>query len=310
MGEKLTEWSQQSFGCIKKLIETKRKLLSKVKETVAKGEADYEVVKGLKAELNDLLDKESLMWEQRARALFLKCGDRNTSYFHSKASQRFQRNKISGLRNSVNAWCIEDKQIKDIAVDDFHSLFASSHPIEQSEIFEAVKPSVTQEMNEQLLKPFTKEEIDVALNQMETITASGPDGMPPLFYHSFWNLIGNVVSLAMLDCLNNCKISKEINHTNITLIPKVKSPEFITEFRPISLCNVIKLVSKVLANRLKAVLPVVVLENQSAFQAGRLITDNILMAFETLHYMKDHQQGSSGFMALKLDMSKAYDRVE
>jgi len=152
---------------------------------VAKGEADYEVVKGLKAELNDLFDKESLMWEQRAQALFLKCGDRNTSYFHYKASHRFRRNKISGLRNSANAWCTEDKQIKDIVVDYFHSLFASSHPTEQSEIFKAIKPSVTQEMNEQLLKPFTKEEVEVALNQMESITAQGPDGMPPLFYHSF-----------------------------------------------------------------------------------------------------------------------------
>ena len=61
---------------------------------MAKGEANYEVVKVLKVELNDLLDKESLMWEQRAQALFLKCGDRNTSYFHSKASHKFRRNKI------------------------------------------------------------------------------------------------------------------------------------------------------------------------------------------------------------------------
>ena len=117
-------------------------------------------------------------------------------------------------------------------------------------------------MNEQLLKPFTKEEVVVALNQRESITAPGPDDMPPFFYHSFWNLLGNDVSSAVLDCLNNCKIPKEINHTNITLIPKVKSQEFITEFRPISLCNVVyKLVSKVLANRLKAVLPAVVSEN-------------------------------------------------
>ena len=87
----------------------------------------------------------------------------------------------------------------------------------------------------------------------------------------------------------------EINHTFITLIPKVKSPERISEFRPISLCNVIyKLVSKVLANRLQWLLPDIILENQSAFQAGRLISDNILMAYETLHYMK-HQLGKAGF---------------
>ena len=75
----------------------------------------------------------------------------------------------------------------------------------------------------------------------------------------------------MLDCLNNCKIPREINCTNITLIPKVKSLELITEFRPISLCNVVyKIVAKVLANILKAILPHVISENQSVFQAGRL----------------------------------------
>ena len=71
-----------------------------------------------------------------------------------------------------------------------------------------------------------------------------------------------------------------------------------------------KVVSKVLANRLKGILPSVVSENQSTFQAGRLITDNIPMAFETLHYMKHHKKGKSWFMTMKLDMSKAYDWVE
>jgi len=71
-----------------------------------------------------------------------------------------------------------------------------------------------------------------------------------------------------------------------------------------------KVVSKVLANRLKGILPLVVSENQSAFQAGRVIIDNILMAFETLHYKNHHQTGKSGFMVLKLDMSKAYNCVE
>ena len=109
--EKLLGWSYQSFGCIKKQAETKGKMLSKAKTTIAKGEEDYEVVKSLKAKLNDLLDRESLIWQQCLRALFQKCGDRNTSYFHSKTSHRFRRNRISGLRNSANAWCIEGNQI-------------------------------------------------------------------------------------------------------------------------------------------------------------------------------------------------------
>ena len=71
-----------------------------------------------------------------------------------------------------------------------------------------------------------------------------------------------------------------------------------------------KLVFKVLANRLKKLLPDIISESQSAFQSDKTISDNILVAFESLHHMKHKRVGNLGFMAMKLDMSKAYDRVE
>ena len=146
---------------------------------------------------------------------------------------------------------------------------------------------------------------------MAPLKAPGPDGMPALFYHSFWHIIGSQVTNAVLSCLNSCKIPESINHTFITLIPKVPSPKRMSDFRPISLCNVIyKIMSKVIANRLKPILSKIISETQSAFVLGRLITDNVLVAFETLHYMKTRCEGRKGYMAIKLDMSKAYDRVE
>ena len=135
--------------------------------------------------------------------------------------------------------------------------------------------------------------------------------MNVLFYQKFWHLVGNDVSSAVLDFLNSGIKIPEINYTHIVLIPKVKSPEKMTDFRLISLCNVIyKIISKVIANRLKTILPQLISPTQSAFVPGRLITDNVLLAYETLHAMHGRKKGKKGALTLKLDVSKAYDRVE
>ena len=122
------------------------------------------------------------------------------------------------------------------------------------------------DMNRELIRSLSRDEVEATLKSMEPFSAPGPDGMPPTFFQTYWSIVGDDVSSAVLNCLNNCFFPAEINHTFITLIPKVKCPEKIFEFRPISLCNVIyKLLSKVLANRLHGVLPSIISENQSAF---------------------------------------------
>ena len=146
---------------------------------------------------------------------------------------------------------------------------------------------------------------------MHLTHAPGPDGMSAIFYQKYWNIVGNDVTSIVLNVLNFDNPMTKLNKTNITLVPKVKQPTRMKDFRPISLSNVAyKLIFKVLANRLKVVLSQLISENQSAFLPKRLITDNILVAFELMHYLDHKKEGRDGFMAVKLDMSKAYDRVE
>ena len=195
--------------------------------------------------------------------------------------------------------------------DYFKGLFLTSNPSHIEEVLATIPQVVSDSMNSDLMKNFTRQEVDAALKSMAPLKAPGPDGMPPIFFQHYWDSIGDDVSCAVLSCLNSGIIPASLNQTFITLIPKSKSPEKVFEFRPIALCNILyKLISKVLANRLKSLLPHVISESQSAFQPDKAISDNILVAFETLHHMKTKETGKVGYMALKLDMSKAYDRVE
>ena len=133
---------------------------------------------------------------------------------------------------------------------------------------------------------FTWEEVATALKQIHPTKAPGPDSMSAIFYQKYWGIVGNSVTKMVLNVLNNNLPMNKINKTNISLIPKTSSPKKMTNFRPISLCNVIyKFISKTLANRLKNLLPLIIFENQSAFTPNRLITNNVLVAFELMHYL-------------------------
>ena len=126
---------------------------------------------------------------------------------------------------------------------------------------------------------------------MGLIKAPGLDGMNALFYQKFWHIVGDDVINAVLDFLNTGHMEPNINFTYIVLIPKIKSPEIFFDYRPISLCNVIyKINSKVLANRLKQILPQLIAPSQSAFIPSCLIIDNVLVAYESLHVMHDRKK--------------------
>lgn len=179
------------------------------------------------------------------------------------------------------------------------------------EVCRVVSNKMSQDQVSWCEAPFTVQEVKETLSQMHPLKAPGPDGLPALFYQKYWGTVGTEVCSLVSDVLNNGRNLSDINITHIVLIPKGKNPSTPKEFRPISLCNmVMKMLTKTIANRIKRILPEVVDEEQRSFIQGRLITDNALITLECFHWLKKKVKGKMGHKALKLDMSKAYDRLE
>ena len=163
-------------------------------------------------------------------------------------------------------WWDNNKGIVAVAVSYFENLYTTSCPSRILEVIDTIPTRLTNKMNQSLIKEFTREKVVAALQQMHPIKVPGPDGMSAIFFQKYWDIVGNDVTCMVLNLLNSNMPIADTNRTNIALILKTKNPTKMTEFRPISLSNVIyKIISKVLANRLKAILPQIISKNQSAF---------------------------------------------
>ena len=161
------------------------------------------------------------------------------------------------------------------------------------------------------MEEFTVKEISDALFQIGPLKSPGPDGFPARFYQQNWDVLKEEVVGAVKQFFTDGVMPSELNTTTIVLIPKTNQAVELKDFRPISLCNVIyKVVSKCLVNRLRPLLDDLIGIEQSAFIPGRLISDNTLIAFECFHAIQKGRNSSYSFCAFKMDLSKAYDRVD
>ena len=141
--------------------------------------------------------------------------------------------------------------------------------------------------------------------------APGPGGMTALFFQHSWHVIKDDLVDMVSNFLVSGDLDPRLNITNICMIPETERPTRMTELRPISLCNVgYKIILKVLCQLLKICLSSLISDTESAFVAGRLISDNIFIAQEMFHGLRTNKLYQGKYMAVKTDMSKVYDKVE
>ncbi|KAJ8774442.1 hypothetical protein K2173_016888 [Erythroxylum novogranatense] len=198
----------------------------------------------------------------------------------------------SGLENVINGY--------------FRNIFSSQSSSASSIISELFPPMISEEQNVDLMRDYTKEEVREVVFSMQAEKSPGLDGFNPGFYRKYWDLIGDQVSDFCVECLRSGSFPVELNETAIVLIPKKEKVEYMTELRPIALCKVLyKVISKMVANRLKHLLPFIISGSQCAFVPGRHIQENTVIAFETLHFMKGKRRGKDAYDRLEWNFLKA-----
>lgn len=166
-------------------------------------------------------------------------------------------------------------------------------------------------MNAFLTKPITADEIkDTAFN-IKGSSAPGEDSLTGIFYQKFWHIVSPSLSQEIQDFFRSTIIPDGWNHTQLILLLKIVHPQRVHDMRLISLWSVqYKIISKILCNRLKVFLPEIISDTQGAFVSGRLISDNVIIAHEMIHGLRTGDKIVEEWMAIKTDMSKAYDRVK
>jgi hypothetical protein len=264
----------------------------------------------LKRKLEERHKQEEILWRQKSRVQWLNEGEKNTKFFHRSMIHRRLINRITKLDDSQGNTLLTHQEIMH-ELTDFYKDLLSEPNVDRTSAIEWVTQNIptiiTQEQNEALMTPITQAEVDQAIQELPIGKAPGPDGFTTDFFHSCWPMLREEVWQLVEESRSSGKVLPALNATFLTLIPKEERVTNPKNFRPIALCNVIyKIISKVIALRLKPILPFIISKEQSGYVEGRKIMDNVILVHEIIHSLKSTRTPG---MLLKLDLSKSFDKL-
>lgn len=273
-------------------------------------EEAFGIMKKLELKKEDLILQEEKAWRLKSRATWIALGDKNTKFFHAFASARRRSKHIWEIQGNDGMLCSGMENLKSEAFSYFKNIYADpgDHYIDEQFVVADLFPRFLEEHEAvHIQREVTLVEIEQTLKAFAKDKAPGPDGWPVELYLHFFKLMGDELLELVKYSMKNSYIPGGLNSTFVTLIPKKDKPATFGDFRPIALCNLLyKLISKIIADRLKRALSTHISEEQFGFLEGRQIHDAIGITQELIHSIKIHKRKA---MLLKMDLVKAYDRA-
>jgi len=246
----------------------------------------------------------------RSRAIWLKAGDENSRFFHNFANGRRMENTIWNLPLPDGGMADSFNKLSQLGTSHFKGIFKSPAGTNLAEIINVASHFprfVNNEDLQALNDPVTMNELENTIKWFQKEKSPCPDGWTIEFYLAFFDIIGADILRVVEEIRTSGQLYHAINSTFIALIPKSDSPTSFADFRPISLCNVLyKIISKIIANRIRPILSQHIAPQQFAFLENRQIHEVIGTAQEAIHTIWTKHLKS---ILLKIDLSKAFDQV-
>ncbi|VFQ96694.1 unnamed protein product [Cuscuta campestris] len=307
----IKEWNNKVFGNIftnlKKAEENavQAQEAYEIDHTSSNREADNKA----RAQLLLAVANECSFWKQKANIKWMEEGDSNSKFFHDFVKGRRARSKIRSMTDQNGKMCTDLSQIQKMAVDHYTKLFWENKQVQMDPILEYLEQTITPTDNDNIMKIPTEKEIRDAVWNLNPNSAPGPDGFNGNFFKSCWGIIKDDVVRATQEFFLGVPVPKSYGSTFISLIPKKEDPKEFGEYRPISLSTFMsKINTRLLADRIQNILPKIISSEQTGFQKGMGIDDQILLVEEMVHKIEEKTRG--GNMIIKLDMAKAFDNLE
>lgn len=305
---KALQWNRESFGNI---FYRKNRILKRIEGTqralsLHPNSFLVNLDNDLNRDLNEILFLEEEFWASKSRVSWLNLGDANTTFFHASVISRRRHNKITSIKDNLGNWVYDFSAVRSLFIIHFQNLF-NNIPVSNFPTGISCKTIPTGSLSDAVP---SDQEIKEALWDLKPNKAPGVDGFQPAYYQTCWDSIKHLVCSDIQACFSDESVPTSWKKSVICLIPKVSNPSEIHHYRPISLCSTLyKIIIKILVNRMKHLLPSIISFNQGAFVSGRKPADNILIAQEVINSFAKKKGNSNGWMMIKLDLEKAYDKL-